>query len=179
MLPRRPEWTWEQWRGTPHSPKLQHCWNLTIRLFSVISRTLVRGGTLQFQTIQFSISTTVSLSKTVLFQTIQFSISPQISSIWPLDRTLSGTTTPGQSGLGSDGNEGVLRIPQSSITGTSPSNCLISYQDTCWGGGLTPLQSVYSTADWAIQNVFYALTEKYPLECVCNFVSPDGNLLLP
>ena len=25
------------------SPKLQHCWNLTIRYFSVISRTLVRG----------------------------------------------------------------------------------------------------------------------------------------
>ena len=24
-------------------PKLQHCWNLTIRLFSVISRTLVGG----------------------------------------------------------------------------------------------------------------------------------------
>ena len=42
-----PEWTWErrQWRGTPHSPKLQHCWNLTIRLFSVISRILIgRGG---------------------------------------------------------------------------------------------------------------------------------------
>ena len=40
------EWTWErwQWRGTPHSPKLQHYWNLTIRLFSVISRTLVGGG---------------------------------------------------------------------------------------------------------------------------------------
>ena len=36
-----PEWTWEgwQWRGTPHSPKLQQ---YTIRLFSVISRTLVR-----------------------------------------------------------------------------------------------------------------------------------------
>ena len=28
----------------PHSPKLHHCWNLTIRLFSVISRTLVGGG---------------------------------------------------------------------------------------------------------------------------------------
>ena len=43
-----PEWTWEQrqWRGSPHSPKLQHCLNLTIRLFSVISRTLVRGGVL-------------------------------------------------------------------------------------------------------------------------------------
>ena len=32
-----PEWTWErlQWRGTSHSPKLQHYWNLTIRMFSV------------------------------------------------------------------------------------------------------------------------------------------------
>ena len=35
----RPEWTWEQWqwRGALHSPKPQHHWNLTIRLFSVIS----------------------------------------------------------------------------------------------------------------------------------------------
>ena len=38
--------------------------------------------------------------KTVLFQTIQFSISTQFSSIWPIDRTLSGVTTPGQSELG-------------------------------------------------------------------------------
>ena len=36
------------------------------------------------------------------------------SSIWPIDRTLTGTTTPGQSGLGNDGNEGVLNIPLSS-----------------------------------------------------------------
>ena len=44
------------------------------------------------------------------------------------DRTLSSTTTPGQSEPGSDGNKGVLRIPQSSsITGTSPSDCLLSY----------------------------------------------------
>ena len=36
------EWIWEQWqwRGTPHSPKLQHYWNPTIRLFSIISMTL-------------------------------------------------------------------------------------------------------------------------------------------
>ena len=41
-----PEWTWErwQWRDTPHSPKLQHCWNLTIILFSVISGHLLGGG---------------------------------------------------------------------------------------------------------------------------------------
>ena len=41
----RLEWTWErwQWRGTLHSPKVQHYWNLPIRLFSVICRTLVLG----------------------------------------------------------------------------------------------------------------------------------------
>ena len=41
---------------------------------------------------------------------------------------LSGATTPGQSGPESDGNEGVHCIPQSlSITGASPSDCLVSY----------------------------------------------------
>ena len=33
-----------QWRGAPHFPKLQHHWNLIIRLFSVISRTLIGRG---------------------------------------------------------------------------------------------------------------------------------------
>ena len=43
---------------------------------------------------------------------------------------------------GSDGTEGVLRIPQSSsIAGTSLSDCLVSYTGhSLWGGGLTPLQ---------------------------------------
>ena len=31
-------------KGYNAFPKLQHYWNLTIRLFSVISRTLVEGG---------------------------------------------------------------------------------------------------------------------------------------
>ena len=37
------EWTWQRWlsRGILHSPKFQHYWSLTIRLFSVIYRTLV------------------------------------------------------------------------------------------------------------------------------------------
>ena len=62
------------------------------------------------------------------------------SSIWSLDRTFSCATTPDQSGLGSDGIEGVIHKPQnSSITGALPSDCLVSYQDTCWGS-LTPLQ---------------------------------------
>ena len=66
--------------------------------------------------------------KTVPFQTVQFSISTQFSSIWTINRTLSGTTTLSQSGPGSDSIEGILRIPQSSsIAGTLPSDCLVSY----------------------------------------------------
>ena len=43
----------------------------------------------------------------------------------------------GQSGHASNGNERVLRIPQSSsITGTSPSDCLVSYPGHLFGGGL-------------------------------------------
>ena len=43
-----PEWIWEwwQWRGTLHSPKLKHYWILTIKLFRVISRTVIRGVSL-------------------------------------------------------------------------------------------------------------------------------------
>ena len=35
-----------------------------------------------------------------------------------------GTTTPGQSGPGSSGNEGVLHIPQSSRIAPSPSDAI-------------------------------------------------------
>ena len=72
---------------------------------------------------QFSLAEVVSLSKTVPFQTIHFSI----SSIWPIDRTLSGATTPGQSEPGNNGNKGVLSIP-----GTSPSDCLVLYPGRSW-----------------------------------------------
>ena len=66
------------------------------------------------------------MSKTVLFLRVQFSISTQFSSIWPIDRTLSGATTVGQSEPGSDGNEGVLCILQSSsIIGTSRLDALL------------------------------------------------------
>ena len=93
------------------------------------------------------------MSKTVLFQTIQVSISTQFSSIWPIDRTFLSATTPGQSEPESNGNEGVLFIPQSSsITGTSPSDCYI--QDTHWREWSYPSaekQTMYSTpiVDWA------------------------------
>ena len=66
--------------------------------------------------------------KTVLFQTLQFSISIKLSSTCPIDRTQSAATTLSQSEPGSNGNEGVLCIPQcSSIMGASLSDCLVSY----------------------------------------------------
>ena len=63
---------------------------------------------------------------------------------------LLGTTTPGQSAPGSNDNERVLCIPQSSsITGVSSSDCLVSYSGHSYGGVL-PLYreavGVYSTA---------------------------------
>ena len=68
------------------------------------------------------------MSKIVQFRIIQFSISSLFSSIWPADKTLLGATTPSQNGSWSNGNKGVFCIPQSScITGTSPSDCLVSY----------------------------------------------------
>ena len=63
---------------------------------------------------------------------------------------LLGAITPGQSGPGIDGNEGVLHIPQSSRTaGTSPSDCLVSTPGHWLVGGSylsAEKQSVYSTA---------------------------------
>ena len=60
------------------------------------------------------------MSKTVPYKTILFSIRTQFSSFWPIDKSLSGATTPGQSGPGSDCNEEVVRIPQSVIATFSP-----------------------------------------------------------
>ena len=74
------------------------------------------------------INTLLVISRRIKFQTIQFSISTQFTSIWPIVRTLSGATILGQSGPGSNANEEVPHIPQSSsITGTSPSDCLVSW----------------------------------------------------
>ena len=65
---------------------------------------------------------------------MQKHLKQQLSSIWPIVRTLSGANTSGQRELGS--------IPQSSsITGTSPSVCLVFYSgQSLLGGDLTPLQ---------------------------------------
>ena len=72
-----------------------------------------------------------------------------------MNKALSGATTPGQSRHWGDGNEGVLRIPQSSIiTEVSPSGCLVSYPGH-WLEKSYPsaeMQSVYSAppADWTM-----------------------------
>ena len=85
----------------------------------------------------------------------------------PIDRALSGATTPG--------NEGVLHIPQSpGITGTSPSDCLVSYPGHSLGVGAYPsaeVQSVYSTApaNWA-KLLF--------LEMADNDINNKGELLI-
>ena len=85
--------------------------------------------------------------------TIQFNISNFAhSSIWSINRTLLGTTTPGQSGSGSNGNEGVLQIPQSFRIGTS-SDGLVSYPGHTLAEGFylsEEMESVYSKipADW-------------------------------
>ena len=78
-----------------------------------------------------------------------------VISIYPIDRALSGATTPGQSGPGSNGNEGVLRISQGpSITGTLTSDCLVSYPGHSLEESYPSAEkkSVYSTApaDWAM-----------------------------
>ena len=64
----------------------------------------------------------------------------------------SSATTLSQSELGSDDNEEVLHIPQSpSITGASPSDCLMPYPGYSLPQNIAKMQSVYSTApaNWA------------------------------
>ena len=85
------------------------------------------------------------MSKAVLFQRIQFSMSTLFGSIWPIDWILSGATTLGQSGPGSDGNEGALRIPQN----WNLTIRLFSYPGHPYGEGSyfsKKMKSVYSTA---------------------------------
>ena len=59
-----------------------------------------------------------------------------VSSIWHIDRALSGTTTPGQSESGSNGNKRVLHISLISKVGASLSDGLTSYLGHLLGVGL-------------------------------------------
>ena len=55
--------------------------------------------------------------------------------------TLSGATTPGQTGYGRNDNERVLHISQSSRAGVSPSDYLVSYPEHLLGKwGRSPLR---------------------------------------
>ena len=93
-------------------------------------------------------------------QTIQLNIchlfahSLNVSSIRLKDRILSGATIPGQSRHESNVREGIFHIPpNSSITGASSLNGLVSYPGHSFGRGSYPsaeMQSVYCTApaDW-------------------------------
>ena len=77
------------------------------------------------------------------------------TSIWPIDRTLSGATTPGWNEPESNGNEGILHILlSSSIIRASPSDCLVSHPGHSLGRGAyssAEMQSVHSRAPtgWA------------------------------
>ena len=84
-----------------------------------------------------------------MYHKIQFSIITQFISIWPID--WPGVVAPDMilSEPGSDGNEGICCIPQSSsITEASPSDCLVSYPGHLLGWGdfhpSAEMQSVYS-----------------------------------
>ena len=164
-----------------YSLKFPYYWSLNIWLSSVRSKTLV-GGVLplcrdavdvfcrpnqldhqlflsvkQFFFKHFTLAEVHILfclhtvkCKNSSFRTILFSVITQFRSIRPI----SGPTTLGQSGPGTDGNEGVLRIPQSSsITEASTSDCLESYRRTVVGRAFPSalMQLEYSTApgDWA------------------------------
>ena len=84
-------------------------------------------------------------------------------SFWPIDRTLTGTSTQGHSGSGSNWNEGVLCISQSSsITEASTSNCFVSYLGHLLGESYSSIemQSVYSAAPVDLATG-YSLKESY------------------
>ena len=75
----------------------------------------------------------------------QFNISHlfahRVCSIWARDMTLSGATTAGQSGSGSNSNEGVFYTPpQISKAEAQPSDGFMSYPEYLLGEGLTLLQ---------------------------------------
>ena len=110
-----------------------------------------------FQTIQFRINTIFCLH-TVKYENNSISnnsvehkykVYMSNSSIWHIDRPLSGATAPGQSGPESNGREGVLHIPQSSsITEASPSDSWVSYLGHSLGECYpsAEMQSVYTAA---------------------------------
>ena len=78
-------------------------------------------------------------------------------SILPIYKTLLAGTITGQSGSGFDGNEELLRFPQnSSITGASPSDFLVSYPGHSLERDLIPPVGVFHSltrVGFWIQNI--------------------------
>ena len=74
------------------------------------------------------------------------------SSIWPIDRTLSSATTPGQSRPRGNCHKKLLHILHSSNTGGLPSDCLVSY-----------LRYLYPSAE--IQMVYSQTLANWPVGC--------------
>ena len=99
------------------------------------------------------------------------------SSIWPIDKTLSGDTTPGQSWPGSDGNEGVLHISQSFSIFTIRLYSVLSRTlfrrvfSFCWDAvGAFCSPSWLGWFKWKIKN-----NSKKPLSCQKNSTPPKKN----
>ena len=82
----------------------------------------------------------ISQTSFVCTQWFQVLLSNTYNSTWPIDGSQIGTTIPGQRWPGSNGSEGVFHISQSSGTGASPSDGLVSYLGHLFRGGVTPLQ---------------------------------------
>ena len=96
----------------------------------------------------------------------------QFNSILPMDMALSGATTRGQNGPGSDGNEGVHRFPQnSSIIRTSPSDCLLSYIGHSLVGGLSlyiEAVGVFYSPDRLGKDILCSGEWEYSVNCIIN-----------
>ena len=91
-----------------------------------------------------------------------FAHSLNISCIWPIDRILSGANTLDQRGPGTNGNEGILCIPQNSRAADSPSDSLMV------GEGSYPyaeMQSVYPIAPAKWKEKGINLSFSHSLHC--------------
>ena len=114
------------------------CTSSTISKNSFCYKYSLNVEIVHFKTIQFGINTHSFFVDTQLnvkqFFFKQFSLALVHSSIRPIYRTLSGATSPGQSGTGRDGNKrGTPHSPKHQHYWS------LAIQDTRWGN-LTPLQ---------------------------------------
>ena len=135
------------------------------------------------QVISLNESELICLHSIIWFEVYLFIVGTQLnsfkystwlnSSIWTIDGTQTGTTTLGQSGLGSNGYEGVIHTPQSSRTGVSPSltvYCHIQDIRQRW----VVMQLMYSTApaNWTAINqcIFFYCILKWKVNFFLNLV---------